>query len=65
MLVASAVQGLVGTRFLLALAVAVPGTLTGSQLGIRLYRRLDDRRFDRVVLFVLLVSGFGLVWAGL
>jgi uncharacterized membrane protein YfcA len=62
MLIASAVQGLVGLRFLLAMAVAVPGTLLGSWLGVALYHRLDDRRFDRVVLFVLLVSGAGLIW---
>lgn len=63
MLVASLVQGLVGVRFLLALAVAVPGTLLGSWLGVRLYQRLDDRRFDRIVLIVLLLSGIGLVWS--
>lgn len=65
MLVASAVQGLMGTRFLWALAVALPGTLVGSWTGGRLYKRLDDRRFDRVVLFVLLLSGIGLVWSSL
>lgn len=64
MLLASAVQGLLSLRFLLALGVAVPGTLAGSWLGVRLYRRLDNRRFDRVVLTVLLLSGLGLVWSG-
>ena len=63
MLVASAVQGQVGMNLLLALAVAVPGTLLGSWLGLRVYHRLDDRRFDRVVLAVLLVSGIGLIWS--
>jgi uncharacterized protein len=63
MLVASVVQGLVGMRFLVALAVAIPGTLAGSWTGARLYRRLDDRRFDRVVLVVLLLSGLGLIWS--
>jgi uncharacterized protein len=63
MLVASAVQGLVGLRFLLALAVAAPGTLAGSWAGMAVYRRLDDRRFGRVVLFVLLMSGLALVWS--
>jgi uncharacterized membrane protein YfcA len=62
MLLASLVQGLVGWRLLSALAVALPGTLTGSWLGAVVYRRLDDRRFDRVVLFFLLLSGLGLVW---
>jgi uncharacterized membrane protein YfcA len=63
MLVASVVQGLVGLAFLLALAVAVPGTLLGSWLGVALFHRLDDRRFDRIVLLVLLLSGLGLVWS--
>ncbi|MBX9589291.1 MAG: sulfite exporter TauE/SafE family protein [Hyphomonadaceae bacterium] len=63
MLVASAAQGLVGRDFLVALAIAVPGTLAGSWAGVRLYHRLDDRRFDRVVLFVLLLSGLGLIWS--
>lgn len=63
MLAASAVQGLVGKRFLVAVAIAVPGTLVGSWLGARLYRRLDDRRFDRVVLIVLLASGLALLWS--
>ena len=63
MLAVSAVQGLVGPRFLLAMAIAVPGTLLGSWIGVRLYHRLDDRRFDRIVLFVLLLSGFALVWS--
>jgi uncharacterized membrane protein YfcA len=49
----------------MALAVAIPGTLAGSWLGMALYQRLDDRRFDRVVLFVLLLSGLGLIWSSL
>jgi uncharacterized membrane protein YfcA len=36
--------------------------LLGSWLGLTVYRRLDDRRFDRIVLLVLLLSGVGLVW---
>jgi uncharacterized protein len=62
MLAASAVQGLIGRGLLLALGVAVPATLVGSWLGVAIYRRLDDRRFDRIVLIVLLLSGVGLVW---
>lgn len=63
MLAASVVQGLVGLRSILALCVAAPGTLVGAWLGMRLYHRLDDRRFDRIVLAVLLLSGLGLVWS--
>jgi uncharacterized membrane protein YfcA len=42
--------------------VAVPATLIGAFLGFRVYRRLDDRRFDRLVLALLLASGAALVW---
>jgi uncharacterized membrane protein YfcA len=63
MLVASLLQGLVGAGFLLALAVSLPATFAGAWLGSRLYRRLDDRRFDRLVLMFLLLSGLLLVWS--
>jgi uncharacterized membrane protein YfcA len=62
MLAASAAQGLVGGASILAICVATPGTLAGAWLGVRLYHRLSDARFDRVVLAVLLLSGVGLVW---
>jgi hypothetical protein len=61
MLLANLVQGRIGLRFLLALGVALPGTLLGAGLGSLVFRRLDDRRFDRLVLFLLLLSGVGLV----
>jgi uncharacterized protein len=63
MLAATAVQGLIGTRLLLALALSMPATVIGGRLGAWLYHRLDDRRFDRVVLALLLVSGLVLVWS--
>lgn len=43
--------------------IAAPGTLIGSQLGVRAYRRLSDRRFRDVVLGLLGVSGLALIWA--
>lgn len=62
MLVASLVQGLVSSRLLVSLAIAFPGTFLGSRIGTALYRRLDDRRFDRAALVLLLLSGLSLVW---
>jgi uncharacterized membrane protein YfcA len=63
MLVASAVQGLVGARAIVAFVIATPGTLLGVWLGNRVYKRLDDVRFDLIVHAVLLISGLGLVWS--
>lgn len=65
MLVATAVQGLIGTRLLLALALSMPATVIGGRLGAWLYHRLDDRRFDRIVLALLLISGLVLAWSNL
>lgn len=65
MLLASLLQGMIERSSVIALAVALPGTLAGNWAGILLYRRLDDVRFDRIVLGVLLLSGLGLIWSGL
>jgi uncharacterized membrane protein YfcA len=65
MLIASAGTGQIGSRSLLALCVGAPGTLVGAALGHRLYRRLDDVGFERLVLAVLLLSGAVLVWSSL
>jgi uncharacterized membrane protein YfcA len=59
------VQGMIERTSMVALALALPGTLAGNWVGVMLYRRLDDMRFDRIVLGVLLVSGCGLIWSGL
>lgn len=65
MLAASLVQGMIGWRLLAVLAIGLPGTFLGARAGQYLYRRLDDRRFDRIVLVILLLSGLGLVWRSL
>jgi uncharacterized membrane protein YfcA len=65
MLLASFVQGMVESGSIAALCLAIPGTLAGNWTGVAIYRRLDDVRFDQIVLAVLLVSGIGLIWSGL
>jgi uncharacterized membrane protein YfcA len=65
MLVSSIASGLVGLRSVVALCIAAPATFMGASLGLRLYRRLDDLRFDRLVLLVLWLSGLGLIWSSL
>jgi uncharacterized protein len=63
MLCASAIQGLLTWDFARALAISLPATITGSRLGQWLYWRLDARRYDRMVLLLLLLSGLSLLWA--
>jgi uncharacterized membrane protein YfcA len=61
MLVSSALAGLMPAEIWLALLLALPGTVLGVRLGVMVYRRLDDRRFDRLVLILLLISGLSLI----
>ena len=61
MLAASAVAGLMSWDFVWCALIITPGTIIGAYCGAWLYRRVDDRRFDRIVLAILLVSGIGLV----
>jgi hypothetical protein len=59
-----AAAGLVTQDVLRALLLALPATLFGAFVGQRVYRRLDDHRFDRLILVVLLIAGCLLVWSG-
>lgn len=61
MLTASAVAGLMTLDFLIAFGFAIPGTIIGSHLGLMVYRRIDARGFDRLVLAVLIASGLTLI----
>lgn len=56
-----AAAGLLGAQFWYALALAAPATLAGVHAGFHVYRRLDDRRFDRLVMAILLLMGAMLV----
>jgi uncharacterized protein len=39
----------------------LPAVALGVWLGLKLYRKIDDRQFNRIVLALLLASGVGLV----
>ena len=41
--------------------IGLPALLAGSWLGLRLYGKLDEAAFRKVVLVLLLVSGLALV----
>ena len=46
-----------GTRMWILLAVTLPVVLSGTLLGVRLYRRISDVNFKRISYFLLGVSG--------
>lgn len=61
MLISSWLAGLVTQEFGRAVLWALPAAVAGGWLGSLAYRRLDDRRFDRIVLALLLLAGVALV----
>ena len=56
-----AASGLVTPELGLLALVALPGTASGAWLGVRAYRRLSDKRFREVVLWLLMASGVQLL----
>jgi uncharacterized protein len=64
-LMAHAIAGLMTAELGRATLFALPGTFAGVFIGQRIYRRLDDRSFDRLVLAILLVAGVTLLWSAL
>jgi len=59
--ISSAIAGLLPRAFWISLLLCVPATFVGVHLGTLAYRRLDDRRFDRVVISLLLAVGVSLI----
>jgi uncharacterized protein len=56
-----AVAGRVTESLLVPIALALPGTFLGAWLGVRTYKRLNDRNFSDLVMGLLLVSGVTLL----
>lgn len=63
--ISSAIAGLLPPAFWISLLLCVPATFIGVRLGTIVYRRLDDRRFDRVVVALLLAVGLSLIISNL
>lgn len=61
---AQLVGGLLTLEVWKMVLVAAPGTVLGAWIGRRVYDRLDHAKFDRAVIFVLLLSGFLLLGGG-
>jgi len=45
--------------------LALPGTLIGARIGMRVYQALSDRNFYDLVLALLFLSGLGLLWSSI
>jgi uncharacterized protein len=56
--------GLIGADTLHLFVIGLPVLLVGTWVGLRLYARLDEAGFRKVVLALLLISGLGLVIRG-
>jgi uncharacterized membrane protein YfcA len=64
-LLAHVVAGLITRDLVVATATALPGTFAGAWLGGRLYDRVSDRMFSRILLLLLATSGVSLIWLNL
>ncbi|MEL6961558.1 MAG: sulfite exporter TauE/SafE family protein [Pseudomonadota bacterium] len=51
------VNGVYDTGVLLALVIAVPVALASAQVGIRVFRLINDSQFRRLLILLMLVSG--------
>jgi len=60
-LLSHAGSGLLTREVGAATLAALPGTICGAWLGARLYKRLGDRGFQRIVLALLCLSGLVLI----
>jgi uncharacterized protein len=56
--------GLVSRDTINLFALGLPALLAGTWVGLKLYARLDEAGFRKVVLGLLLISGLGLVMRG-
>jgi uncharacterized protein len=63
MLVASAVAGMIDWPFIRTVMISLPATLLSARLGHWVYARLNERRFDALVLALLAISGVMLIAA--
>jgi uncharacterized membrane protein YfcA len=55
-------QGSISREVIWLFAVGLPVLLAGTWLGLKLYGRLDEAQFRKVVLMLLLVSGVVMMW---
>ncbi|EXL04931.1 sulfite exporter TauE/SafE family protein [Aquamicrobium defluvii] len=56
-----AIKGAYNTETLMPIGIALPITLLSTQLGITVYWRLEDKRFKRLLIGLMFVSGLSIV----
>lgn len=62
-LLTHAASGRVGSRLLVPIGIALPGTFVGVWLGVNVYKRLSDQNFSDLVMSLLLLSGITLLFS--
>ncbi len=60
-----ALQGIYDQDIFLSIAVALPATMLSAQLGIALFKRMNDAQFRRLLVFLMFVFGAVLLLRGL
>jgi len=60
-LVSAGVAGFLDRTFFVWAAITLPITLIGAHIGLRLYRRINDAQFRRIILALLGLSGVTLI----
>ena len=64
-LVSAAVAGFLDRTFFIWAAISLPVTLIGAHMGLRLYGRINDAQFRRLVIVLLGLSGVTLIMSSL
>jgi uncharacterized membrane protein YfcA len=59
--VTAAIAGFLDRAFFIWAAITLPVTLAGAHVGLRLFRRIDDVQFRRILLSLLGISGLTLI----
>jgi len=54
-------RGVIDSRIWLIVAIAFPFSVIGTQTGIIVFRRLNDRQFQRLLIWLILASGLVLL----
>jgi uncharacterized protein len=63
--VTAAVAGFLDRSFFIWAAIVLPITIVGAHVGLRLYQRVNDAQFRRIILILLGLSGLTLIGSSL